>query len=182
MSTPETDAETLSKAIKGFGMDKQAVIKIIANRTNEQRQKIKLAYKNIYKRDLMKDLNEELDGVLDKVFYSDFRNAVLALFETPVDYDVQQLHKAMKGIGTNEDTLIEILVTRPSKMLKQVKERYAELYEIELEKAIKSETSDDVKRLMMMNVNSKRKNFKKQAKVKLKRVCSVTYSQRVCQR
>ena len=156
MSTPEKDAEALRNAMKGIGIDKQAIIKIIANRTNEHRQKIKLAYKAAYKRDLIDDLNDELGGVLDKIFFSDFRNAVLALFETPVDYDVQQLHKAMKGLGTDEDTLIEILATRPSKMLDQVKERYAELHKKDLEKAIESETSGYLKRLMMLLLQCKR--------------------------
>ena len=41
MSTPEKDAEALRNAMKGMGTDEAAIIKIIANRTNAQRQKIK---------------------------------------------------------------------------------------------------------------------------------------------
>ena len=142
MSTPEKDAEALRTAMNGIGTDEAAIIKIIANRTNEQRQEIKLAYKTAYNRDLIKDFNDELSG--------NFRIAVLALFETPVDYDVQQLHNAMKGFGTDEDTLIEILATRPNWMLEKVKARYAELYKKDLEKEIESETSGDLKQLMML--------------------------------
>ena len=141
MSSSEKDAEALRNAMKGFGTDEAAIIKIIANRTNAQRQKIKLAYKTAYGRDLISDLKSELHG--------NFEDAVLALFETPVDYDVQQLHKAMKGLGTDEDTLIEILASRPNWLLKQVKARYAEVYKKDLEKAIASETSGDLKRLMI---------------------------------
>ena len=40
----QKDAEDLRKAMKGFGTDETALIKICANRTNSQRQQIKAAY------------------------------------------------------------------------------------------------------------------------------------------
>ena len=118
MSTPEKDAEALRNAMKGMGTDEAAIIKIIANRTNAQRQKIKEAYKTAYGRDLIADLKSELRG--------NFEDATVALFEPPVDYDVSELHKAMKGAGTDEDTLIEIIASRPNWLLKQIKQKYKE--------------------------------------------------------
>ena len=120
MSTPEKDAETLRNAMKGLGTDEAAIIKVIANRNNAQRQKIKSAYKTAYGRDLIDDLKSELKG--------NFEDAVVALFEPPVEYDVDQLRKAMKGAGTDEDTLIEIIASRPNWLLKQIKDKYQEKY------------------------------------------------------
>ena len=40
----EQDAADLRKAMKGMGTDEDAIIKIVANRTNAQRQKIKESY------------------------------------------------------------------------------------------------------------------------------------------
>ena len=130
MSTPEKNVEALGTAMKGS--DKAAIVKIIANTTSEQRQKIKLAYKTAFGRVLISEIKDKLDGL----FSSDFRNTVSALFEPPVDYDVHQLHNAMNRICTDKDTLIEILATRPNWVLEQVKARYAELYKKDLEKAI----------------------------------------------
>ena len=42
------DAEVLRKAMKGFGTDEQAIIDVVANRSNDQRQKIKAAFKTMY--------------------------------------------------------------------------------------------------------------------------------------
>ena len=141
MSTPQKDAEALRNAMKGFGTDEAAIIKIIANRTNAQRQKIKEAYKTAYGRDLIADLKSELRG--------NFEDATVALFEPPVDYDVSELHKAMKGAGTDEDTLIEIIASRPNWLLKQIKQKYKEKHGKELEAAISSEVSGDLKRLLV---------------------------------
>ena len=59
MSTQE-DAEALRNAMKGFGTDEEALIKIVANRTNQQRMQIKDAYKTAFGRDLISDLKSEL--------------------------------------------------------------------------------------------------------------------------
>ena len=136
MTTPDKDAEALRKAMKGIGTDEDAIIKIIANRTNAQRQKIKEAYKTAFGRDLVADLKSELSG--------NFEDAAVALFDTPVEYDVNQLKKAMKGMGTDEDSLIEIIASRPNWILKEYKKKYGK----ELEADIASETSGDLKRLL----------------------------------
>ena len=141
MSNPQQDADDLKKAMKGIGCDKKAIIQIIANRTNAQRQQIKECYKTAYGRDLMADLKKELSGNLE--------DAVLALFYTPVEYDVEQLKKAMKGMGTDEGTLIEIIASRPNWLLKQIKEQYKIKYGKELEAVIKKETSGDLQRLLI---------------------------------
>ena len=85
------DAQALRKAMKGLGTDEKAIIKVIANRTNAQRLEIKEVYEKTFNRDLIKDLKSELSG--------NFEDAVLALFVPIIDYDVEQLHKAMKGLG-----------------------------------------------------------------------------------
>lgn len=141
MSNPEKDAETLRNAMKGTGTDEATIISILANRTNEQRQKIKLFYKSSYGRDLIDDLKSELSG--------DFEDAVIALFDEPIVYDCKVLYKAMKGAGTDEDTLIEIISSRPSSVLKQIKEKYQVLYKKDLEKEVSSEVSGDFKRLLI---------------------------------
>ena len=50
----QQDADALRNAMKGFGTDEDALIKIVANRTNQQRMQIKEAYKTSFGRDLIK--------------------------------------------------------------------------------------------------------------------------------
>jgi annexin A7/11 len=136
----EEDAAALRKAMKGLGTDEDAIIKIVANRTNAQRQKIKESFKNQFNRDLIKDLKSELRGKLE--------DAMIALFTEPIEYDCDQLKKAMKGAGTNEDTLIEIIATRPNSHIQQIHKKYREMFNKELISDIHDELSGELRDLM----------------------------------
>ena len=45
----------------------------------------------------------------------------MTLFYTPIEYDCYQIVNAAKGFETNEDTLIEIIITRSNERLNQNK-------------------------------------------------------------
>ena len=142
------DAAALRKAMEGFGTDEDALIKIVANRSNAQRQKIKAEYKTAYGRDLISDLKSELRGKLE--------DAMVALFTEPIEYDADSLNRAMKGAGTDEDAVIEIITSRPNWMLKKIKEKFKQKYNKELESAVKSDFHGDLERLLVSILQCKR--------------------------
>ncbi len=137
----QKDAAVLRKAMKGWGTDEAAIIEITANRSNKDRQEILKAYKTAFGRDGLEDLKSELGGDLGKT--------IKAMYLTPIDYDCKELKRAMKGAGTDEDTLIELIGSRSSSHLKQVKLRYKELFKEELENDVKSDTSGDIRKLLV---------------------------------
>jgi annexin A7/11 len=137
----QADADALKAAFKGLGCDKKKVVEITVNRTNAQRQAIKEAYKAAYGRDLMKDLKSELHGHLE--------DGILALYTDPIEYDADELRAAMKGMGTNEDTLIEIIASRPPHVLKAIIAKYKEKFNRDLEADVKSETSGTLRKLLI---------------------------------
>ena len=141
MVSPEKDAETLYEAMDKLNTDEDAIIKIIANRTNAHRLQIVTEYKNKYDKNLIDDLKSNLSG--------DFETASIALFLAPIDYDVLQLNKSMSGINTDEDSLIEIICSRPQSTLQEIKAKYKETHSIELEEEITKATSGDLQRLLL---------------------------------
>uniref|UniRef100_H0XLG9 Annexin n=1 Tax=Otolemur garnettii TaxID=30611 RepID=H0XLG9_OTOGA len=122
------DAEILLKAMKGFGTDEQAIVDVVANRSNDQRQKIKAAFKTLYGKDSMKDLKSELSGNMEEL--------ILALFMPSTYYDAWSSPNAMQGAGTQERALIEILCTRTNQEI-----CYQSEFGRDLEKDIRSDTS-----------------------------------------
>ena len=141
MATPQQDADTLRKAMKGFGCDEKAIIEVCIHRTNAQRLEIVKAYKASYGRDLIADLKSELHGK--------FEDSMIALFTDPIEYDADELRKAMKGLGTNEDTLIEIIASRPPQVIQAIKAKFNEKYKRDLEADVKSETSGTLRKLLI---------------------------------
>ena len=148
MATPQQDADTLRKAMKGIGCDEKAIIDVCIHRTNAQRLEIVKAYKASYGRDLISDLKSELHGK--------FEDAMIALFTDPIEYDADELRKAMKGLGTNEDTLIEIICSRPAPILSQIKAKFNQKFKRDLEADVKSETSGTLKKLLIALLQCKR--------------------------
>ena len=144
----DNDSALLRKAMKGIGTDEKAIIQIVANRTNSQRLAMIQSYQRQFNRDLIKDLKSELSGK--------FEDAIMALFEDPITYDCKSLYHAMKGAGTNEDTLIEILSTRPNYYINQIKQKYEILYKKSLEQRISQELSGDLKKVMLTLLSGRR--------------------------
>jgi hypothetical protein len=55
-----------------------------------------------------RDLLEELDNVLD----GKFQRVIMSAIRDPVERDAHILMKAMKGVGYDEETLLEVLISR----------------------------------------------------------------------
>ncbi|NXQ96515.1 ANX11 protein, partial [Sagittarius serpentarius] len=138
---PLKDAEVLRKAMKGFGTDEQAIIDCLGSRSNKQRQQIILSFKTAYGKDLIKDLKSELSG--------NFERTILAMMKTPVMFDAYEIKEAIKGVGTDENCLIEILASRSNEHIQELNRVYKAEFKKTLEEAIKSDTSGHFQRLLI---------------------------------
>ena len=142
----ETACEELKKALKTKG---DTLVNFILDKSQNQRQEIREAFKACWGVDLLKEIDKSLSG--------HFKEAVSALFLRPAEFDAECLYKAMKGLGTDEETLIEIICTRGNESLKDVKEEFNKKYpKYNLESWVSSETSGSFRKLLVSLLQCRR--------------------------
>ncbi|XP_008315069.2 annexin A5b isoform X2 [Cynoglossus semilaevis] len=142
------DAEALRKAMRGLGTDEDAILALLTARSNAQRQEIKTAYKTLFGKDLISDLKGELGGK--------FETLIVALMTPPLEYDVSSLRNAIKGAGTDEKVLVQILASRTPDQVRQIVAAYRKEYDDDLEEDICGDTSGHFKRLLVVLLQANR--------------------------
>jgi len=144
----ESDAQVLYKAMKGFGTDEKAIISVVGNRTTKQLKAVEEKFKTAYGKDLQKWLKSELGGK--------FEDIVIARFYDTAEFQAKCLREAMKGLGTNERTLIDVLCTKTNEEIEAIKTAFTKMYSRDLEKDVKSETGGDFERILVSLIQGKR--------------------------
>ncbi|CAD5111749.1 DgyrCDS1028 [Dimorphilus gyrociliatus] len=151
---PASSAEKVKNAIDGFGTDESALIKVFASHSNLQRQEIASVFKQSYGKDLQEELKDECGG--------DFEDVLIALTTPSRLYEARLLRNAMKGAGTDEKVLIEVLATKANIEMKELKAIYEEEYKEDdrkLEVDVENETSGDFKCLLLSLLNADREEI-----------------------
>lgn len=144
----DEDCATLKQAMKGLGTDELSIINVLCTKPNLHRFMLRQRYNKLYSKDLVEELKSELSGNLLKTCQY--------LLYSPYEIDCRSLYNAMKGLGTKEDTLIEIIATCPSYQLSQDKILFKQLYDTELVDYIKKETSGHFREILVAMLECKR--------------------------
>ncbi|XP_013878055.1 annexin A1 isoform X2 [Austrofundulus limnaeus] len=130
-----SDVSVLRSAIESKRVDEDVIVAVLVKRSNEQRQMIKAVYESNTGKNLVKSLKS--------VLHSHLEDVAMALLMVPAQFDAYLLRKATKGLGTDEEVLVEVLATRSNKEIEEIKKVFRQEYGTELEKVIKDETSGD---------------------------------------
>ena len=88
----------------------------MGNRSNGQRMKIKDMYKTMFGKKLVDALKGDTSG--------NFKKLLVALLQTPVEYDCTEIRKAVQGLGTDDSVLIELLTSRSNTRIKEISSLY----------------------------------------------------------
>ncbi|VDQ07443.1 unnamed protein product [Trichobilharzia regenti] len=124
----------------GLGTNEKELIDVMAHRSPNQRAAIVKKYKSLFGKDLKSKFDSELSG--------HFLQCMTALCLSPAEFDALELRKAMRGAGTDEDVLIEILCSRTNEQIREIKEAYSTMHRgRDLEKDIRDDTSGYFKRV-----------------------------------
>lgn len=158
----ENDARQIQSILSGKEKNDDKLIKLVTSRTNKERLEIKEEYKKLFNSDLIKDLK--------KAYSFHFQDVLVGLFHSPVEFDCYHIRKAVKGLGTDENALIEILATRDSEHIEQMKLKYKEMFPgRDMINDIKDDTSGSFWKVLSTLIESKRdEEYKDMNKEKFK--------------
>lgn len=119
------------KALNSSPIDPQFLINLIKQTDNLERQFIREIYYKLFNIELMEDLK-----ILRQLEGKPFEFLVIGLFRSPTEFDTYEIFEAVDGFGTNEDVLSEIMATRNSERINEIKNFYQVLFFSKLEEAI----------------------------------------------
>nr|ADF80698.1 RT07313p [Drosophila melanogaster] len=74
--------------------------------------------------------------------------AIVECVQSPAAFFANRLYKAMNGAGTDDATLIRIIVSRSEIDLETIKQEFERIYNRTLHSAVVAETSGDYKRAL----------------------------------
>ncbi|EXC02516.1 Annexin D5 [Morus notabilis] len=136
-ATAVKDAKSLYKAgEKKLGTDEKAFIHIFSEQSRAHLAAVASAYRDMFGNSLKKAVKSETSGNFEHGLLT-----ILRCSENPAKYFAKVLHKAMKGLGTNDSTLVRVIVTRTEIDMQYIKAEYLKKYKTSLNDAVHSETS-----------------------------------------
>ncbi|KIV80787.1 hypothetical protein PV11_08263 [Exophiala sideris] len=136
------DADALRAAMKGFGTNGNVLIQILSKPDPLQMNLLRTTYNSRHRRDLEKDIKSETSRYFEK--------GLVALVRGPLMDDVHSVHEAIKGLGTKESVLNDVLLGRSNADMRAIKQAYHETYKHTLEADVKGDLSLKTERLFVM--------------------------------
>lgn len=134
--------------MKGFGTDEKALIRVLGSLGPLEINGVKTAFQARHHRDLMKDIHSETSG--------HFRDGLMGIVRGPLDQDCHVLHDAIKGAGTKESALNDVLLGRSNADINAIKIHYHHTHHRSLESDVKGDLSMKTERLFDMVMSARR--------------------------
>jgi annexin A7/11 len=134
--------------MKGFGTDEATLISVLAPLDPLQMASVRDAYTRHINRDLYKDVKSETGGY--------FEQGLLAIIEGPLSNDAELVREAVKGLGTKEWLLNDILLGRSNADLHEIKNAYQRKHNRSLQRDVEDDLSAETKNLFTRVISATR--------------------------
>lgn len=141
MQSVHEDAKAIRDAIKGLGTDDAKLVEVITKRPNEHLVAVTADYTATFGKSIFDDIKGDTSG--------DYRELLIGLVEPKATYIARTVHNAVKGLGTNENALIDALVHTPNALLKAAGEAYQKLFNKSIVEDVAGDLSGDFKHLLV---------------------------------
>ncbi|XP_076936661.1 annexin D5-like [Bidens hawaiensis] len=120
---------------KKLGTDEKVFVQIFSERSRAHLVAINTCYHDMYGGSLKKAIKKETSGLFERALLT-----ILQCAENPGKYFAKVLYKSIKGLGTDDTTLIRVIVTRTEIDMQHIKAEYHKKYKKSLKDAVHSDT------------------------------------------
>ena len=134
--------------MKGFGTNEKELIRILSKPDPVIMATIRTQYNQRFMKNLVNDLVSETSG--------HFKDGLVALVRGPLTQDAYQLYNAMKGMGTKEAVLNDVLLCRSNADINAIKAEYQHLFKRSLESDLRGDLSAATEQMFVMVVSARR--------------------------
>ena len=146
----ENTTTQFHEALYNKSIKEDKIVNILSNTTNLDRQIIRRYYKKLYTIPIQYDIQDKLS--------SSFKDITLALFDTSYEYDARELYRSLTSLMADENTIIEIFVSRPKSHLDLIQKIYKKFYNTPLQTDILNLKSKDFSQFLLTIMSTNRPN------------------------
>lgn len=144
-SQAAADAEALIEAGESkWGTEESMFNSILITRSYQQLRATFSEYERLSGKDIESAIKKEFSGTIQKGLLG-----IVKCVKSKVGYFAERLHESMAGLGTNDKTLIRIIVSRSEIDLADIKQAFMDKYGKTLESWITGDTSGDYKKVLL---------------------------------
>ncbi|MCO5608786.1 hypothetical protein L7F22_063002 [Adiantum nelumboides] len=128
-------------------IDEMTVIHILTSRNRRQLLKVFDAYRTLYELDIFEAIKKKDDRC--KTEFSTTVMMLTTCVSSPEEYFCEVLYKSMKGLGTDDDTLIRVIVTHAEVDLANIKAAFSRRYKKSLAAMVRSDTTIHYRKFLL---------------------------------
>ncbi|KAI5078793.1 hypothetical protein GOP47_0006464 [Adiantum capillus-veneris] len=128
-------------------IDDTTAIHILTSRSQRQLRRIFDAYRTTHGQEAFEVINQ-MDGRCKNEFHTTVM-MIAKCVSSPEEYFSEVLYKSMKGLGTDDDTLIRVVVTHAEIDLANIKAAFSRRYKKPLSAMVHSDTTNNYRKFLL---------------------------------
>ncbi|XP_027766445.1 annexin A4-like, partial [Empidonax traillii] len=141
----QQDAQCLYEAgEKKWGTDEVQFMSILCTRNRCHLLRVFDVYRGIANKDITESIKSEMSGDLEDALL-----AVVKCMRNKPAYFAERLYKSMKGLGTDDSTLIRVMVSRSEIDMLYIRREFLSMYGKSLHSFIKGDCSGDYRKVLL---------------------------------
>lgn len=141
--------EALAKAMSGFKKNHDTVIQILSKQSPAEAALLRQTY-------AQRNGGASLESKVDSYSRGHYGDVVLQLVRGPLLADVHNVNRAIKGLGTKEDMLNDVLIGRSNADMQAIKAGYLEVFKKSMESDVEADLSLKTKTMFQLIMRASR--------------------------